>query len=84
VKLTKEEKAWVAKLNKVLAECPSTRLGFATIGDPDIMIYDRSERGKIDQRMDRCSWDFCAVVDEMGLLAEEVIKFPNAVESTAG
>lgn len=36
--LTKEGKALLKKVNKVLAECPSDRMRFLTIGDPDIFI----------------------------------------------
>lgn len=34
--LTKEEKAWVKKLNALLANCPSNRIAFATIGDRSV------------------------------------------------
>lgn len=39
--MTKEEKAWVKKLQKVLNECPSSRLGFYTTGDATVTVYDR-------------------------------------------
>lgn len=45
--LTKEEKAWVKKLNKILSQCPSTRLGFASMGDPSIYIFDITRLNEI-------------------------------------
>ncbi|MGR5945688.1 hypothetical protein [Enterobacter sp. C4G1] len=38
--LTKQEKVWVKRLNKLLAECPSKRLAFATTGDCDVSIFN--------------------------------------------
>lgn len=40
--LTKEELAWVKKLERVLLSCPSDRLALVTIGDAclDVIDYD--------------------------------------------
>ncbi len=38
--LTKAEKAWLRRLERVFAECPSTRLGLYTIGDADLTVFD--------------------------------------------
>lgn len=38
--LTKEEAAWIKKLEKVLKACPSNRLGLITIGDPSLTVFD--------------------------------------------
>lgn len=84
MKLTKSEKAWVAKLNAVLSECTSTRLGFATIGDHDLTIFDQPKRDKIEKAMERDNGDFVPTAIKLGLVADERIYFPNAVESTAG
>ena len=37
--LTKSEKAWVKRLEKVLMSCPE-RLGLYTIGDKHLAVYD--------------------------------------------
>lgn len=82
--LTKEEKAWVRKLQKVLNQCPSERLGAYTIGDNNIIIYDKSKEESINQLMDeRGQMDFCVAVDE---LDAELIRIdtPFQVYSTAG
>lgn len=38
--LTKDEAAWIKRLEKVLLSCPSDRLGLITIGDPSLTIFD--------------------------------------------
>lgn len=39
---TKAEATWIKKVQSLLDECPE-RLGFYTIGDPSIFIFDRSK-----------------------------------------
>lgn len=50
--LTKQEKAWVRKLNKLLAECPSNRIAFATTGDCDVTLFDMTRYGDICDLVD--------------------------------
>ena len=38
--LTAEEKAWFKKLQKLLKECPSTRLDALALGETELIIYD--------------------------------------------
>lgn len=40
--LTKKEKAWLDKLERVMNQCPSKRLACYTIGDNDLTFYDAS------------------------------------------
>ena len=40
--LSKEEKAWIRKLERVLISTPR-RFGISTIGDNDLSIYDKDE-----------------------------------------
>lgn len=49
--LTKEEELWIRKVQKLLNNCPP-RLGFYTIGDPDIGIFDRTKEHLFDDRID--------------------------------
>jgi hypothetical protein len=84
MKLTKAEKAWVVKVNKVLAECPSDRLGFATIGDSELFIFDATGMDDIYRVLERGNTDFLPAAASLGLVADEAIHFPNNVESTAG
>jgi hypothetical protein len=83
-KLTAAEKQWIAKLEAVLAECPSKRIGSFTIGDPQIVLYDSSMDAEIGKLMDsRDSYDFCQAVEEVGATLC-VVDFPFPVHSTAG
>lgn len=75
--LTKEEKAWVKKLNKHLAACPSTRLAFYTGGDPSIIIVDKNHQGEIDREHD----DPLRVAARNDWIATECIEFPSAVHA---
>lgn len=78
--LTKEEKAWVKKVNALLAKCPSDRIGFYTIGDPTVFLYDLtheeeicSEQGDLIHILQREGWGF-----------DEELYFPAAVEGVCG
>lgn len=84
MKLTKEEKAWVKRVQKALDSCPSKRLGFATIGDHDITIFDRTRYDDICNAVDNGHGDFIPTAEKLGYVAEEQLNFPNPVESTAG
>lgn len=83
-KLTTAEKAWVKKLNKLLAECPSDRIGFATIGDSDVFMFDLTRYDEISRKLDRGGWDFMPAAQHIGASFDEVLTFPARVESTAG
>lgn len=81
--LTKLEKAWLIKLQTVLNECPSERLGGYTIGDPFICIYDRTLEIKINSHLDSVGGEFGNAVEAVD--AELfTIKTPFAIHSTAG
>lgn len=75
--LTKEEKAWVKKLNKHLAACPSDRLSFYTGGDPSIFIVDKTHQDEIDSECD----DPLRVAERNDWIARECIEFPSAVHA---
>ena len=47
--LTKEEKTWLHRLEKVLMNPPTDRIGFYTIGDPNLNVYDRSRDAEFDK-----------------------------------
>jgi len=65
-KLTKKERDWIAELQSVLDKCPSRRLGFFTIGDKDVTVYDLDKRGEIDALQYRKgNYDFCTAVQEL-------------------
>tara|TARA_R110000850_G_scaffold36594_1_gene96670 strand:- start:553 stop:813 length:261 start_codon:yes stop_codon:yes gene_type:complete len=84
-KLTKKEQAWVNKVQKVLNECPSKRIGFYTMGDNDITLYDVIKDDEIRELLNtnNCSdWGPC--VEQLNAGFNETLDFPNPVESVAG
>ncbi|MEB2478127.1 hypothetical protein QMM96_22110 [Citrobacter freundii] len=83
-KLTPAEKAWVKQLNKLLAECPSDRIGFATIGDSEVTLFDVTRYNEICDRVDKEHDEFIPAAQRIGAVFDEVLTFPNQVESTAG
>ncbi|MBG2816907.1 hypothetical protein I4578_11340 [Proteus mirabilis] len=85
-KLTKKELAWIEKVQKVLDECPSERLGFYTIGDNDVQLYDRRKEPAITDLMNEgCNNDdFCQAAEKLNANFHCHLTFPAPVESTAG
>lgn len=82
-KLTKKEQAWLEELQDVLNRCPSKRLGFYTIGDPVLYVYDRSKEQKIDDHHNSNGRDFCHSVRALNADFCD-LEFPAAIHSTAG
>lgn len=84
-KLTKAEMAWLNKVQAVLDECPSDRIGFYTIGDASVEVYDRSKEREIDETMwGARSMDFGAAVLKMKAAFEYQLDFPACVHSVSG
>lgn len=80
-KLTKKEQAWVDEVNAVLACCPSPeKIGFFTIGDPVIGLYDLRRDKEISDLDD----DLVRVAQHNGWLFEERLEFPSAVNGVCG
>ncbi|EGF4813901.1 hypothetical protein ICF92_003246 [Escherichia coli] len=85
-KLTKKEQAWIDELQAVLDRCPSPeKIGYYTIGDKNIFLYDLRRDKEINIALDsRSSSDWCTAVAAVGAGFDETIDFPSAVLSTAG
>ncbi|VAK79349.1 Uncharacterised protein [Enterobacter cloacae] len=85
-KLTAKERAWIDELQAVLDRCPSPlKIGFYTIGDRNISLYDLRRIEEVQNVLDsRSSSDWCTAVQEIGAGFDETIDFPSAVESTSG
>lgn len=84
-KLTKDEQAWVEDVQAALDRCPSKRLGFYTIGDPNVILWDRDKTDDVFLALDsRKARDFWLAVEVVGAGFDASLDFPNAVESTAG
>lgn len=82
-KLTAGEAKWIARLQKVLDACPSQRLGFYTIGDADVTIYNKKLDAEIGETQDSLGYDFGAAVQKHDAHLASVT-FPSQVHSTAG
>ena len=87
-KLTKKEQSWVNKVQKVLNECPSKRIGFYTIGDSDLTLFDITKIDEIYNLMDAHVGDggpdFGPLVVKVGADFNEELYFPNSVETAQG
>lgn len=81
--MTPEERKWIKKLQKVLDQCPSDRIGFYTVGDPHVTVYDRSKEGAINQTLDSGSGEFANAVDDNNAWLGS-LNFPSQVHSTSG
>lgn len=76
MQLTKEEKAWLKRANKILAECPP-RLTFYAGGDRSVAIIDGDHTEEIDDD----GRDPVVVAQENGWLADETLEFHKPVSA---
>jgi len=66
--LTAEERAWAEKLNRVLQECPTARIGAYTISDANITLYDKELEMRPDiLKVIEAANDFCVGVWRTGI-----------------
>lgn len=86
MKLTKKERNWIEDLQTVLDSCPSERIGFYTIGDSCLFLYDRRKEDKIGEIQDNSNRDFGMAVDEAKARIDDGtdLRFPYNVHSVAG
>ncbi|MEX6370721.1 hypothetical protein AB6F62_22325 [Providencia huaxiensis] len=52
-KLTKKELAWANKLQKVIDECPSERIGFYTFGENMLHLYNKDNKEAMSDYKER-------------------------------
>jgi hypothetical protein len=81
--LTAAEKKWLKNLEDALTSPPSSRIGFYTIGDAELMVYDRSRDQELNDALDKYNIDFCTVVDKHGAKFGRV-ESACQIHSTAG
>ncbi|ERK06092.1 hypothetical protein L580_2776 [Serratia fonticola AU-P3(3)] len=79
-KLTAEEKKWVKQVNALLKKCPSKRIGFYTIGDDSIGLYDKDYQDEIDA----ADVDLVPALNKTGYGFSEDIYFPGPVQGVCG
>ncbi len=82
-KPTNAEQAWINKLQSVLDECPSGRLGAFTIGDESIVLFVSSKYEDQLQKPGYEEIDVCKTVEKAGAQVGQ-LRFPFQVWSTAG
>lgn len=80
-KLTKEEVAWIKKLQNLLDHCPSDRFGFYTIGDPWVGIYDRKKM--INEGLEDYDTDLVSTLAAHNLFLSQ-LGFPDNVDGVCG
>ncbi|MBO9427887.1 hypothetical protein [Sulfitobacter sp. R18_1] len=83
MQLTREEKKWLEDVQNLLDKCPSDRLGFFTIGDANLTVYDRRKDLEIDDIQDTKRRDFCNAVEDVDARITQ-LTFPSSVHSTSG
>lgn len=78
--LTYEEQKWVDKVNKLLKKCPSDRIGFFTVGDENIGLYDLTYKDEIE----KANPDLVRGINKTGHAFEDDIWFPRPVLGVCG
>jgi hypothetical protein len=85
MKFTSDEKKWLDDLQALLSACPSKRLGFYTIGDTDVTVYDLGKDKQIRKLMDdNDSLDFPRALEQAKAGTGYSLYFPSNVHSVAG
>ncbi|AQT06279.1 hypothetical protein [Acetobacter persici] len=86
MRLTNEEKEWMKRLQAVLSDRPSNRLGFFTVGDASLYVYDKTKEADISRHIDEApkGMDFSKAVDAVGGGVVRILVFPSEVHSVAG
>lgn len=86
MRLTLTEKQWLWNLQIVLDKCPSNRFGFYTIGDAQVIVYDRTKEKEINALMDDplSKIDFPTAVERAKAETDYRLDFPANVHSVAG
>lgn len=68
--LTPAEMRWLRRVNKLLQECPSTRMAAATMGDSYLTFYDKeAEAGQYNGDM---NGDFIPFIKSRGFALADV------------
>ena len=82
--LSKAEINWLDRLEKLLMNPPTKRIGFYTTGGPYLNAYDNRFEDHVHYRLDNdLSSDFCGATDELDVDLMSVKSAVN-IHSTAG
>jgi len=80
--MNEDQGKWLAGVQRALNKPGAGGLGFYTVGDADIVVYDRAKQQKIDEIMDSSNRDFCQAVEAADAHIGK-LDFPQNVHSTA-
>ncbi|MGE4843357.1 MULTISPECIES: hypothetical protein [Buttiauxella] len=83
-KLTKAEQKWLDDMQAVLNRCPSKRLGFYTMGDYSVHVFNLAQFDEVCALMDKGKHDFHQATKATDADFYESLEFPAQVQSTAG
>lgn len=81
--LSRAETLWLRKLQKVLDDCPSSRLAAYTIGDPMLVLFEADKTDAIHEVIDDTNNDFGCACTSIGADLG-TIRMPFQVHSVAG
>jgi hypothetical protein len=81
--MTKEEAAWIKKLQKVLNECPSKRIAGNVTGDPHMQLFDVTLKDIIEEAEQSQKIEFGEAIDRVGADFTALL-FPFQIHATAG
>lgn len=65
MKPTKQEKEWIRKMQNLLTNPPSERIGLAATGYDGLIVYDKTCDDQIDEIQNK-GYDFCIAVNRLG------------------
>lgn len=82
--LTKEQKKWLAEVQRALNKSGSEGLGFYTTGDSDIYVYNKDYEDEIADHQDSGAIDIGQCIEAVGADFGIAITFPASVHSCAG
>lgn len=82
--LTREEKQWLSQMQALLSDPPSNRLGFFTIGDRGVTVFDRDVRDRWYEANGCPATDISEEITKSGADLNTTLTFPSIVESRAG
>lgn len=83
MELTQEEIKWLKRVQKALDSCPSSRLGFYTIGGYNVGIYDKDEYDNMDSRITNNN-DLVHILNKYDIGCEFHLGLPAHVEGVCG
>ena len=85
IRLTPAERDWLTQVQELLSKAPSDRLGFYTVGDKTVFVYDKTCDAEIHRYSEQHpNAEFCTAVDKAAGGAIACLDFPSSVHSVAG